>query len=66
LRTIGGFFAWLAGRIGIGRRRAVAATAEGVTMEMPEDVDSARRYISKDGSVVAREGDDGGTRQAAE
>ena len=66
LKSIGEFFAWAARGIGIGRRRQAVATPEGVSMEIPEGVDSARRYISKDGSIVARDGDNGDTRQAAE
>jgi multidrug efflux pump len=71
LAGFGRWLAWLFGApfraIGMGRRRVV--TAEGVAMDMPEEVDSARRYISKDGTGLVETEQDGVTvvsRQAAE
>jgi multidrug efflux pump len=71
LAGFGRWLAWLFGApfraIGMGRRRVV--TAEGVAMDMPEEVDSTRRYISKDGTGLVETEQDGVTvvsRQAAE
>jgi multidrug efflux pump len=76
LRTVGGFFAWLGrsavGVLGIGRRKpatAVAAAGPGnMPVEMP-NVDSAKRYMSADGTNLVETERDGVTvvsRQAAE
>jgi multidrug efflux pump len=64
---IGAFFAALLRRAGIGRRTAV--TPDGTTVEIPEDADSAKKYITKDGSGLVEREQDGVTivsRQAAE
>jgi multidrug efflux pump len=67
-RGVGGFFAWLFGLVGL-RRRKAAVTPEGIEVEIPEDADSSRRYITKDGSGLVEREQDGVTvvsRQAAE
>ena len=75
IKSVGRFFGWLFGVIGrpfarafgLGRRRA--ATPEGAVIEIPADVDSARRYLNADGTGLVETERNGVTvvsRQAAE
>ena len=72
--VIGASFKRLFGRVGnfVGKimpRRRTATTPEGSTIEIPEDANSAAKYISKDGSGLVETEQDGVTvvsRQAAE
>ncbi|MDB5507250.1 MAG: efflux transporter permease subunit [Devosia sp.] len=71
IKSVGGFFAWVFGGIGrifsFGRRKVV--TADGLTVEIPEDSDSTRRYILADGTGLVETEKNGVTvvsRQAAE
>ncbi len=71
IKSLGGFFAWI-GRSLFGRRRraaVTAVTAEGVAVEMPEGIDSAKQYMTTDGTGLVETERDGVTivsRQAAE
>jgi multidrug efflux pump len=52
-----------------GRRKAIAVTPDGQTVEIPADIDSSRRFIKSDGSGLVETEQDGVTvvsRQAAE
>jgi len=71
MKGTGAFFARMFGAIfgvfGIGRRKVV--TAEGVAMEIPDGVNSAKRYMTSDGTGLVETERDGVTvisRQAAE
>ena len=75
IRSVGRFFGWLFGAmgrpfawaLGLGRRRAV--TPEGAVIDIPADVDSARRYLNADGTGLVETERNGVTvvsRQAAE
>jgi multidrug efflux pump len=70
MQSVGSFFAWLFRSIlgAVGIRRRQPAPAAGMAVEIP-DVDSARRYMSADGTSLVETERDGVTvvsRQAAE
>ena len=71
IKSVAGWFAWVGGSIwgAVGGRRRSAVPSDAVAAEMPADVDSAKRYISTDGTGLVATERDGVTvvsRQAAE
>lgn len=68
LRWIGGVIAWPF-RAVFGRRRQVAVTPDGTTIEIPADVDSSKRFLTTEAPALVEKDADGVTvvsRQAAE
>jgi multidrug efflux pump len=66
--AIGAFLAGLLRSVGLGGRRT-AVTPEGATVEIPEGADSAKKYMTADGTGLVEREEDGVTvvsRQAAE
>jgi multidrug efflux pump len=75
IKAVGRFFGWLFGPVirlfgGVfGGRRRTAVTPEGAVIEIPADVDSAKRYLTADGTGLVETERNGVTvvsRQAAE